>query len=129
QTKNRPELKKALALARKRRNPATLVVAKLDRLARQASFVTTLLDTPGVEFKAADLPEASRMMIQMMSIFAEYEAKMISDRTKVALEARKRRGLPLGNPDTLMIDGSPAADYNREQAKAEAERLRPVIDA
>lgn len=125
--KNRPELRKALALARNRRNRATLIVAKLDRLARNVAFVSALLDTPGVEFKAADLPEANRMMVQMLAVVAEYEAKQISERTKAALEARRRRGLPLGNPATLLIGGSPAAEHNREKARQEAERLGPVL--
>ena len=58
---DRPELRKALALAR--RHKATLLVAKLDRLARNVAFVSKLLDTPGVEFKAADFPDAGRMML------------------------------------------------------------------
>jgi len=122
---NRPELKKALSLAR--RNRATLAVAKLDRLARNVAFVSTLLETPGVEFKATDFPDASRMMIQMLAVFGEYEREMISRRTKDALAARAARGLPLGRPENLNRGESNIAEENKAKARAEAERLRPVI--
>ncbi|MGC4033615.1 MAG: recombinase family protein [Tepidisphaeraceae bacterium] len=123
---NRPELRKALALARRCR--ATLIVAKLDRLARNVAFVSALLDTPGVEFKAADFPDASRMMLQLLAVFAEYEREMISKRTKEALAARRARGLSLGNPTNLQAAAFDVAGHNRAKARAEAERLRPVID-
>lgn len=124
--KDRPELRKALALARKIR--ATLIVAKLDRLARNVAFVSNLFETPGVEFKAADCPDANRMMLQMLSIFAEYEREQISRRTKDALAARKARGFSLGRPENLVPGASPAPEMNRAQAQAQAERMRPVID-
>jgi DNA invertase Pin-like site-specific DNA recombinase len=122
---DRPQLRKALALARKRK--ATLIVAKLDRLARNLHFVSSLLEA-GVEFKAADFPDASRIMIQILAAIAEYEAKLISDRTKAGLESRRRRGLPMGNVKNLVPGRSPAPALNRAKARAEAERLRPVID-
>jgi len=122
---NRPELKKALVHARRVRG--TLIVAKLDRLARNVAFVSALLDTPGVEFKAADFPDASRMMLQLLAVFAEYEREMISKRTTEALAARRARGHRLGNARNLNRGNSPAASLNRARAYAEAERLRPVI--
>lgn len=125
-TDNRPELKKALALAR--RMKATLVVAKLNRLARNVAFVSALLDTPGVEFRAADFPDASRMMVQMLVVFGEYERTMIAKRTREALAARKARGQPLGNPANLNQGGTHIAENNKAKAIAEAERLWPVID-
>jgi len=127
--KNRPQLQKALALARKRGARATLIVAKLDRLARQVSFVSQLLDTPGVEFKAADFPEANRMMIQILAVVAEYEREQISRRTREALAARRRRGFELGNVANLKVGGLATAQHNRAEACAEAERMRPAIDA
>jgi hypothetical protein len=78
-----------------------------------------------VEFKAADFPDASRMMLQMLSIFAEYEREQVSQRTKAALAARRARGFRLGNPHTLVPGASPAPELNK--AQAEAERMRPVI--
>ncbi len=92
-----PELAKALAHAK--RHKATLVVAKLDRLARSVAFVSALLES-GVDFRAIDMPEANRFMIHILSAVAEYEAQLISERTKAGLASRKARGLPLGNPVT-----------------------------
>lgn len=122
---DRPELRKALALARK--SKAVLIVAKLDRLARNVAFVSNLLETPGVEFRAADFPDANRMMLQLLSIFAEYEREMISKRTRDALAARKARGFALGQPGNLLRGTSPAPTINRAKAQAEAERMRPII--
>lgn len=128
-THNRPKLKEAMALCRKRGIKATLIVAKLDRLARQQSFVSVMLDTPGIEFVACDMPEANKLMLQIMSAVAEYEGKLISDRTKAALAARKARGMTLGNPNNFLINGTPAPEANRVKAREEAERLRPVVEA
>lgn len=90
---DRPEFAKALAACRVHR--ATLVIAKLDRLARNVHFVSSLMES-GVEFVAADNPHANRLTIHIMVAMAEHEAEMISQRTKAALEAAKRRGTVLG---------------------------------
>jgi DNA invertase Pin-like site-specific DNA recombinase len=124
---DRPELKKALAAARK--NRATLIVAKLDRLARNVRFVSTLLETPGVEFKAADFPEANRMMIQILAVVAEYEAKLISDRTKQALQSLRAKGVQLGTIANLKRGASPAPQRNRDRANVEAARAKPIIES
>jgi DNA invertase Pin-like site-specific DNA recombinase len=89
----RPQLKAALELCKKQR--ATLIIAKLDRLARNVHFVTGLMET-GIDFKAADMPHADKVMIQMYSIMAEWERDQISKRTKDALAAAKARGVVLG---------------------------------
>jgi DNA invertase Pin-like site-specific DNA recombinase len=73
---------------------AKLVIAKLDRLARNVAFISNLMES-GVEFEAVDFPQANRLTIHIMAM-AEHEAKMISDRTKAALAAAKRRGVKLG---------------------------------
>lgn len=86
---NRPKLIEALGIARLRR--ATIVVARLDRLARNLSFLTSLIDA-GVEFKAVDMPEANRLIIQILGAIAEYESKLIGERVKAALAAYKARG-------------------------------------
>lgn len=91
---DRPELQKALSCAR--RAGGILVVAKLDRLARNVAFTSALLES-GVEFVACDMPQANRFMIQVMAAVAEYEAKLISERTKAALAAARARGVKLGS--------------------------------
>src|SRR5438094_6175733 len=86
---DRPQLRKALALARQKK--ATLIVAKLDRLARNVHFVTSLQEAR-VKFLAADFPAANEFMIQILAAVAQYEARLISERTKAGLESRRRRG-------------------------------------
>jgi len=90
---DRPELAKALAECRRRK--VTLVIAKLDRLARNVAFVARLMDT-GVPFVAVDMPTADRFMLHVYAAMAEEEARRTSARTKAALAAAKARGVVLG---------------------------------
>lgn len=90
---NRPELAKALN--RCKLTGATLLVAKLDRLSRNVAFIATLQDA-GVQFIAADMPEANELTIHVMAAMAQHERKAISKRTKEALAAAKARGKALG---------------------------------
>ena len=94
----RPRLGEALTLARKLK--ATLVIAKLDRLARSVSFIANLMDA-GVEFVACDMPAANRLTLHIMAAVGEAEARMISERTVAALAAAKARGVRLGNQTNL----------------------------
>jgi len=92
---DRPQLMAALALVKK--NKATLVIAKLDRLARNVHFISGLLES-GVQFIAVDMPEADRAFLQMAAVFAEWESTKIRKRTKEALAVAKSRGVKLGSP-------------------------------
>jgi DNA invertase Pin-like site-specific DNA recombinase len=126
---NRPELEKAMK--RCRLTCATLLVAKLDRLSRNAGFLMTLKDS-GVPFVAADMPDANTLTIGVMASLAQHERETISKRTTVALEAAKARGTKLGG----LRDGAPdislhhAAGNAAKTAKAgaRAELLRDEIE-
>ena len=93
---DRPELGKALHLAKV--TGATLVIAKLDRLSRNAAFLLTLTDS-GVRFAAVDLPEANDLTVGIMALVAQQDREAISKRTKEALAVARSRGVRLGNPD------------------------------
>jgi DNA invertase Pin-like site-specific DNA recombinase len=93
---SRPELAKALHLAKV--TGATLVIAKLDRLSRNAAFLLALRDS-GVKFIAADMPDANELTVGIMALVAEQERNAISKRTSEALAAAKSRGQRLGNPN------------------------------
>lgn len=92
---NREELRKALAHSKEM--GATLVIAKLDRLSRNAAFIFTLKDS-GVEFVCVDMPQANNLTIGIMSVLAQDERERISERTKKALASLKAQGVKLGSP-------------------------------
>ena len=92
---DRPKLRKALELCEL--TGARLVIAKLDRLARNLNFISNLMES-GVKFTAVDMPEANELTIHIMGAMAEHERKMISIRTREGLKAAKARGVQLGNP-------------------------------
>lgn len=96
--RKRTEIYKAIDFAKK--NNGILVIAKIDRLARNVFFVSSLMET-GVEFVACDLPQATNFTIHLYAALAEMEAKLISERTKNALAEKKKRGFKLGTPANL----------------------------
>jgi DNA invertase Pin-like site-specific DNA recombinase len=96
--RHRPILKEALSLCKK--NDAVLLIAKLDRLARNVSFVSSLMDSK-VKFKAVDFPEANELTIHILSAIAQHEAQTISKRIKEALAVKKQKGELMGTPENL----------------------------
>lgn len=126
----RPELLKALHHAKV--TGSILVIAKLDRLSRNAAFLLTLQDS-GVRFVAADMPEANNFTVGIMALVAQQEREATSKRTKEALQAAKARGTRLGNPNgaaaLLRAGKGNAAGVEAVKAQAQdyAQDLRPVI--
>jgi DNA invertase Pin-like site-specific DNA recombinase len=126
---DRPKLAEALALCRLHR--ATLVIAKLDRLARNVAFISNLMES-GVDFVAVDLPQANRLTVHILAAVAEHEAKMISERTKAALAAAKARGQQLGGDrgnirEIAHLGRLASAQVRQERARQRAADLVPII--
>jgi DNA invertase Pin-like site-specific DNA recombinase len=125
----RPGLAEALWFCRV--YDAKLVIARLDRLARSTAMIADLMRS-GVDFVAADMPLANRFTIHILAAVAEYEARLISERTKAAFAAAKLRGRKFGNPDSATHRFSDAARKAavravREQAKARALDYLPLL--
>jgi DNA invertase Pin-like site-specific DNA recombinase len=110
------------------------VIAKLDRLSRNAAFLLTLRDS-GVKFIAADMPDANELTVGIMALVAQREREAISKRTREALQAARSRGQRLGNPNGAAAlrrarkGNAAAVKAIREAADAHARDLAPVIDA
>jgi DNA invertase Pin-like site-specific DNA recombinase len=115
----RPRLSAALELAKKHKAP--IIVAKLDRLSRDVHFISGLM-THKTPFIVAELgADADPFMLHLYAALAEKERRLISQRTKDALAAKKAQGVKLGG---LNAKGIAA----RDEAKARAEALRPILD-
>jgi DNA invertase Pin-like site-specific DNA recombinase len=130
---DRPAIAEALRLCRLHK--ATLVIAKLDRLARNVHFISSLMES-GVDFVACDFPEANRLTVHILAAVAEHEASMISSRTKAALQAAKARGVALGGQRGSLerMKGMAAkgtrmsATVRQEAAAKRRDDLLPVIE-
>lgn len=96
---DRPKLTEALEICRK--TGSTLIVAKLDRLSRNVAFTSKLLESD-VEIVFCDFPEANKLVLHIISSIAEYEANLISQRTRQSLQAKKARGCRLGKSENLL---------------------------
>jgi DNA invertase Pin-like site-specific DNA recombinase len=117
---DRPQLAAAIVAAK--RAKATLIIAKLDRLARNVHFVSGLMES-GVDFVAADNPHANKLMVHLLAAFAEHEREQISQRTKDALAAAKARGTKLGRNGADRL-----APAYRAEAVERARLLAPLLN-
>src|SRR5688572_1288417 len=119
----RPELKKAIALCRQKK--ATLLIARLDRLARNVHFISGLMEA-GIDFRAVDLPSATRFTLHIYAALAEEETRKISERTKAALAAAKARGKKLGAPSPATAAPLGGAAL-RKKSELYAQNVLPII--
>ena len=117
--KNRPELIAAIKQCKKTKS--TLLISRLDRLARNLHFVTSLIESK-IEFICCDNPHATRLTIQILAAVAEEEIRSISVRTKLALAAAKKRGTALG------VTGKDRARENKERADGFAVAIRATVE-
>lgn len=133
---NRPQLQAALEECRKRK--AVLLIARLDRLARNVAFISALMEN-GTEFIACDMPQATKFTVHILAAVAEHEREVISKRTKDALAQAKARGKKLGNPRPLEALGKanaatvhlkPAPEVLRliREGRARKQSLRAIAD-
>jgi DNA invertase Pin-like site-specific DNA recombinase len=124
----RPELTKAIALAKRHR--ATIIVGKLDRLSRKASLIFNLRDA-NVSFVAADCPDMNELTVGLLAIVAEWEGKMISLRTREGLRVARAKGTKLGNPNGIAAIGEKGFAKSRlvrkRRADAKAETYRVIF--
>jgi DNA invertase Pin-like site-specific DNA recombinase len=129
---HRPQLFAAIAEAR--RTGATLLIAKLDRLSRNAGFIFALRDS-GVDFVCCDMPDANTLTVGLFAVIAQHERETISKRTKDALAAKKARGAQLGSPQnfttTVIAQGQAAMQRNarEHQANRQAAQLAELLRA
>lgn len=123
---NRPELNRAIEKCQQ--TGATLIVAKLDRLSRNAAFLMTMRDS-GIDFVVADMPDANKMTIGLMAVVAEYERDQTAERTRRALAAKKARGEKLGAPeDSLRLAGLLGNERKKVIAYENAQETMEVIE-
>ncbi|WP_339725702.1 recombinase family protein [Maribacter stanieri] len=132
-TKKRIQNELLKAIEKCKETGAILLIAKLDRLARNVSFISALMDS-NVEFKALDMPHANKLTIHIFAAIAEHEAELISQRTKAALAELKKKGVKLGNIKNFSQEGrikgtitnknKAVTNSNNRKAKAYIESLK-----
>lgn len=122
---NRPKLLEALEECK--RSNATLIIAKLDRLGRNVVFIASLMESK-IDFVCVDNPHANKLMLHIMAAFAEHEREIISQRTKDALKAAKKRGTKLGNPKNSSIGQDNALYFEADilRLKAEGKTVKKI---
>ena len=120
----RPELEKAVEHAK--REKATLIIAKLDRLYRSVYGISSLMNS-GVQFVSLDAPFADKFNLHILAAVAEFEAERISERIKAALAAKRARGESLGNMDNLRKYGLKGHATMKKQANQFAANILPII--
>lgn len=119
---NRPQLAAAIAACKKQK--ATLVIAKLDRLARNVHFISGLMESKA-DFVAVDMPNMNPFTVHIYAAMAEEYARQISEKTREALAAAKARGVVLGKNGRK--NGWKLAEANREAANTRAKNLTRVV--
>jgi DNA invertase Pin-like site-specific DNA recombinase len=122
---DRTQLAAALKLCKKTKS--TLIIAKLDRLARNVAFISGLMEA-GVEFVACDMPQANKFVLHIMAAVAEQEAEAISKRTVAALEAARARGVKLGGRRVSAERWAEIGEKRCQKADSFAEGIKASIE-
>jgi DNA invertase Pin-like site-specific DNA recombinase len=120
----------AAAIDRSKKDGAILVIAKLDRLSRNASFIFALRDS-GVNFQCVDMPDANTLTVGIFATLAQHERELISSRTKAALNAKRVQGAQLGKPENLTADAAAkgrAGNVRRAHANENNRRASSMIE-
>jgi DNA invertase Pin-like site-specific DNA recombinase len=120
----RPQLR--IAIVRAQQLGATLVIAKLDRLSRNAGFIFALRDS-GVDFTCCDMPDANTMTVGIFAVLAQHERETTSKRTKDALKAKKARGVKLGTPANLSDESRQRSIEARREQRANSPAARQAL--
>jgi DNA invertase Pin-like site-specific DNA recombinase len=119
----RPQLAEAIKLAKSKK--AILVIAKLDRLSRNAAFLLQLQDS-GIDFVACDMPNADKLSIGIIALLAQRERQLISERTKSGLAVAKQRGAVLGNPHAAKAWGKAVIAIKARKAEFATTALKTI---
>lgn len=118
---NRPQLSAAIAFAKQ--HHARLLIAKLDRLSRNVSFIFSLRNSE-VDFAACDIPDANTLTVGIMAVLAQHERELISERTKAALKAKKDQGHKLGMPNMTAAIMQSALNVRQQNARTNKANLQ-----